>query len=53
MKKQYEKPELQTEAFNVEDGITASGSLMQTFTDSFQTLIHNASEFFHSLDNNP
>ena len=53
MKKTYEKPELNTEAFDVEDVITASGGLMQTFTDSFQTLIHNAGEFFHSLDNNP
>ena len=49
MKKQYEKPELQTEAFNVEDVITASGGLMQTITDGMQTLIDNASDFFHSL----
>lgn len=53
MKKQYEKPELQTEAFDVEDVITASGGLGQTFTDAFQTLINNASGFFHSLDSNP
>jgi hypothetical protein len=53
MKKTYEKPELKTERFDVEDVITASGGLMQTLTDSFQTLIHNASEFFHSLDDNP
>ena len=53
MKKTYEKPELQTEAFDVEDVITASGGLMQTFTDSFQTLMSNVSDFFHSLDDNP
>ena len=33
--------------------ITASGGLMQTFTDSFQTLMSNVSDFFHSLDDNP
>ena len=53
MKKQYEKPELTTEAFDVEDVITVSGGLMQTITDSFQTLIDNASGLFHSLGNNP
>lgn len=53
MKKQYEKPELKTEAFDVEDVITASGGLAQTLTDAFQTLMNNASELFHSLDNNP
>ena len=53
MKKQYEKPELQTETFDVEDVITASGGLMQTLTDGFQTLIDNASGFFHSLSDNP
>ena len=53
MKTQYEKPELQTEAFDVEDVITASGGLMQTFTDSFQTLMGNVSDFFQSLNNNP
>ena len=53
MKKQYEKPELRAEAFDVEDVITASGGLMQTFTDSFQTLMSNVSDFFHSLDDNP
>ncbi len=53
MKKTYEKPELKTERFDVEDVITASGGLGQTFTDAFQTLINNASGFFHSLDNNP
>ena len=26
---------------------------MQTFTDSFQTLMGNVSDFFHSLDDNP
>ncbi len=53
MKKQYEKPELQTEAFDVEDVITASGVLLQTFTDFFQTLMGNVSDFFQSLNNNP
>ena len=53
MKKTYEKPELKTESFDVEDVITASGGLMQTFTDAMQTLIGNAAGLFHSLDNNP
>lgn len=53
MKKQYEKPELNVEAFDVEDVITASGGLMQTITDGMQTLIGNIGGFFHSLDNNP
>ena len=53
MKKQYEKPELQTESFDVEDVITASGGLGRTLADSFQTLIDNASGLFHSLGNNP
>ena len=53
MKKIYEKPELKTEQFDAEDGITVSGGLGQTFTDAFQTLINNASGFFHSLDSNP
>ena len=52
MKKQYEKPELQTEAFDVEDVITASGGLGRTITDAMQTLIENAVGLFHSLDNN-
>jgi hypothetical protein len=53
MKKQYEQPELKIEAFDVEDVITASGGLMQTFTDAMQTLWEGASNLFHSLDNNP
>ena len=53
MKKQYEKPELLTEAFDVEDVITASGGLGRTFTDSMQTLIDNIGGLIHSLDNNP
>ena len=52
MKKQYEKPELNVEAFDVEDVITVSGGLGRTFTDSFQTLWDNAVGLFHSLDNN-
>lgn len=52
MKKTYEKPELNTEAFDVEDVITVSGGLMQTFTDAFQTLMGNVNGFFHSLDDN-
>ena len=35
---------------SVEDVIYSD---MQTFTDSFQTLMGNVSDFFHSLDNNP
>ena len=53
MKKQYEKPELKTEMFDVEDVITTSGGLGRTFTDAMQTLIGNAAGLFHSLDNNP
>ena len=53
MKKQYEKPELQIESFDVDDVITVSSGLMQTITDGMQTLIENASDFFHNLGNNP
>ena len=53
MKKTYESPELNVEPFDVEDVVTASGGLMQTLTDSFQTLVSNVSDFFHSLDDNP
>ena len=54
MKKQYERPELQIEPFDVEDVITASGFLTNV-ANSLYELGHNAAEFFSSLggDSNP
>ena len=52
MKKTYEKPELNTEAFDVEDVITASGGIVQTIADAFWTMLDNAGEFFRSMDSN-
>ena len=49
MKRTYEKPELHTEQFDVEDVITASGSFLQTVTDGFETLIDNFVEMMNDL----
>ena len=47
-----EQPELNTEAFDVEDVITASGGIVQTIADAFWTMLDNAGEFFRSMDSN-
>ena len=49
MKKTYEKPELRTEPFDVEDVITASGGFLQTVADQFENLIGNLGEMLGSL----
>ena len=46
MKKPYEKPELQTETFDVEDVITASG--VQTVGNGMEVLIDNLQGLFSS-----
>ncbi len=48
MRKQYEKPELKTESFEIEDVITASG-LGQTSTDGMQTIL-DPGDHFGALD---
>ena len=49
MKKAYEKPELRTEPFDVEDVITASGGFLQTVADQFENLIDNLGEMLGSM----
>ncbi len=49
MKKTYEKPELRTEQFDVEDVITASGGFLQTVADQFENLIDNLSDMLGGL----
>ena len=44
MKKTYEKPELRTEQFDVDDVITASGSFLQMVGGQFEQLIGNIAE---------
>ena len=45
MKKTYEKPELRTEQFDVEDVIT----FLQTVADQFENLIDNLSDMLGGL----
>jgi hypothetical protein len=47
MKKQYERPALLTETFDVEDVITASGFL-QNAANTIYDVIHDAIDFFTS-----
>ena len=49
MKKTYEKPELRTESFDVEDVITASGGFLQTVGKQFENLIDNITEMLNGL----
>lgn len=47
MKKKYEKPELQTETFDVEDVITASGAgTVPTVGNGMEVLIGNLQNMF-------
>ncbi len=48
MKKQYERPELRIESFDVKDVITASGFLANAANTLYE-LAHNAAEFFNSI----
>ena len=51
MKKTYEKPELNVEAFDVEDVITVSspGSPVQNIIDTVGGLMEQMAEMFNSL----
>ena len=49
MKKTYETPALNVEQFDVEDVITASGSLLDSVSDQFEDLIGNLSDMLNGL----
>ncbi len=49
MKKTYEKPELNVEAFDTEDVITASGGFLETVGKQFEELIGNIGEMLGNL----
>ena len=49
MKKTYEKPELHTEPFDVEDVTAASGGFLQTVGEQFENLIGDLADMIISL----